>query len=181
MRKRFSLQMFAVALFVLAVTVSGFCQQEKGDSELGMNGAITISHSDPGNTSGDVTVSYGYYFTKKDLVGFDTLTILSKDLQDVFLQGRYRHLFPTGNPKIFPFVGAAAGVEIIHTGGALGGGTQHPFVGTGEAGVKFFVSQRTALEIAYNLQYIHNANGSFADNSQSLITFGFTHIFGGHH
>lgn len=181
MKNRLSLQVIAVAVFAAICTLPGSCQQQKGDSELGMNGSVIIQNSDIASTSGDVTLSYGHYFTKNDLVGTDTLTVLGKDFQNVFAQGRYRHLFPTANPKVFPFVGAAAGVELIHLGGALGGGTQHPFVGTGEAGVKFYVSQRTALEVAYNLQYIHNSTGTFATNSQSLITFGFTHIFGGRH
>jgi hypothetical protein len=177
MRCLSNLCILAVVVFVAATSVPAFSQQAKGDSELGLNGSFSVPHSSPGDVSGTAAINYGYYFKGHDLVGADILAILNKDFKDVFVQGRYRHLFSTGNPKIYPFLGAAGGINILS---ASGSSTAHNALGTAEAGMKFFVSQKTAFELAYNFQYIHISGGSFTDNSQSVITFGFTHLFGGH-
>lgn len=174
-----------IVLLLLAATSTGFAQQEKGDSELGLNGAFTIPHSDPGGATGEANITYGYYFTQHDLIGVGGLIVVSNSSQTFGPEGRYRHLFSTGNPKVFPFLGVSAGVNINHFSGAF----TNDFIGVGEAGVKFFVSQRTAFEVAYNFQYLHAGglpsvpgfNDSFSQNTQSIITFGFTHLFGGHH
>jgi hypothetical protein len=151
-------------------------QQVKGDRELELNGAFTIPHSDPGSATGVATVGYGYYFRKNDLLGMDTLTMINKDSQMVYAQGRIRHLFSMRDPTVYPFVGVmGGGIMMSGSGGSNSG------IGTGEAGVKFFVSQRTAVEISYDLLYVHQSGGSFVDNTTSTINVGFTHIFGGHH
>lgn len=155
---------------------SGYGQQVKGDQELGLNGAFTVPHSSPSDANGEATVSYGYYFRRTDLIGADTVIFVQKDQQLVFLQARYRHLFGTKNAKAYPFVGAQGGGILTRSSGSTSGNG----VGVAEAGLKLFVSQRTALELAYNFDYIQQSGGSFADNSESVISVGFTHIFGGH-
>ena len=173
-----------VAMLVMAAATAGYAQQEKGDSELGLNGAFTIPHSDPGGATGEANFTYGYYFTKHDLIGAGGLLVVSSAGQIFGPEGRYRHLFSTGNSRVFPFVGVSAGVNINHFSGSF----TNDFLGVGETGLKFFVSQRTAFELAYNFQYLHAGglpgipgfNDSFSQNTQSVITFGFTHLFGGH-
>ena len=166
-------------LVLCAGVVSASCsfgQQVKGDHELGLNGTFTVPHSSPSDADGTAQISYGYYFRRTDLLGFDLAVFVQKGSQAVYPQGRYRHLFSRKDAKVYPFVGAQAGGLLMRTGGSSTGN----FLGAGEAGFKIFVSQRTALEIAYNLQYIQYSGGSFKDDSQSVITVGFTHIFGGH-
>jgi len=165
-----------VCLGSCLVASNAFSQQAKSDSELGLSGSFTVPHNDPSTANGEAQISYGYYFSNHDLLGMDTVAIVSNSLDIVFVQGRYRHLFGGKNAKVFPFVGAAGGVDLYH----FNGSTSHFGLGTGEAGVKFFVSQKTAFEVAYNFQYINQVpGGSFTQNSQSMIVFGFTHLFGG--
>lgn len=176
MKSHTRLLVLALGLLVLAASTPAFAQQQQGDSELGLNGAITIPDSDPGGgTTGLVAVNYGYYFRQNDLVGLDTLVIFNGNFQSLALLGRYRHLFSTNNPMVYPFVGVQAGGIVAHDGGTNGN-----VAADGEAGVKFFVSQRTAIEVAYNFQY-ENTGGGFSHETFNVITFGFTHIFGGHH
>ena len=162
-----------VAVFLVAI--SAFSQPEKGSSEIGLNGAVLIPHISPGDTTGLVDFSYGYYFRSHDLAGLNSITILSKNVQDVYLLGHYRHLFSTGNPKIFPFVGGGGGVNVFSSTGSSG----HWALGSGEAGIKFYLNRRTALDLTYDLVYVNVKNGNFSQNSVSAITFGFTYSFGG--
>jgi hypothetical protein len=178
MNHRTGVRVLAVMLVMFAVSVPAFSQQAKGDSEIGLNGSFIIPHSDPSTTLGIAQISYGYYFRKNDLLGLDSVVIATKGLQDVFLQGRYRHLFSIKNPRIYPFLGAQGGINVTRLTGSP---TTHDALGTAEAGLKFFVSQRSAFEIAYNFQYVHQAGMDFANSSSSVISFGFTHLFGGHH
>jgi hypothetical protein len=171
---------------LLVVSAPAFSQQARGDQELGLNGSAIIPNTTPDQALALVQVSYGFYFSKHDLLGADTLAFIQKDSQDVFLQARYRHLFSTGNARIYPFLGAAGGINILHNtggGGPFGSGaagTNKDGLGSAEAGLKFFVSQRTALEIAYNFQYAHQAGVGFTDSTSSVLTFGFTYLFGHH-
>jgi hypothetical protein len=176
MKTRFAVGLAGILLVILAVGVPCFAQQEKGNSELSFNGSIMIPHSNPGdNANGLVQIGYGYYFTSKDRFGFDTIVFLNGSAQDVFLDGRYRHLFPTKNPKVFPFIGGAAGFNVFHESS----GTNKNFLGSGEFGLKFWLSQRTSFEASYNFEYIRVAGQSFKENSSSVLLFGFTYLFGG--
>jgi hypothetical protein len=170
-------RILTLSLLMFALATCAVSQQAKGDSELGLNGSFSVPHSSPSDAFGVAQISYGYYFKGHDLLGVDTLAIINKDFKDVFLQGRYRHLFSMGNPKVYPFLGAAAGVNVASM---TGSSTSHNGLGTAEVGVKFFVSQKTAFELAYDFQYINVSGATFSENSQSVITFGFTHLFGGH-
>ncbi len=164
----------ALAVFLLAVTA--FSQPEKGSSDVGLNGAVLIPHTSPGDTIGLVDLTYGYYFRAHDLAGLNTVTIFSKNVQDVYVLGRYRHLFSTGNSKIFPFVGGGGGINVFSS---TVSSVRHWGLGSAEAGLKFFTSRRTAFEVTYDLAYVNVKNGSFSQNSVSAVTFGFTYGFGG--
>lgn len=163
-------------LTVLVLVVPAFSQPEKGASEIGLNGAVIIPHVAPSDATGLIDLSYGYYFRTHDLVGLDSISVLSQNVQDVYVLGRYRHLFSTGNPMIFPFVGAGGGVNVLASSGSP---TSHWALGSGEAGVKFFVSQRAAFDVAYDLFYVNINGASFSQASFSAVTFGFTYTFGG--
>ncbi len=165
-----------LSLLLVVLAAPAFSQPTKGASELGLNGAVIIPDISPSDTTGLVDLSYGYYFRAHDLVGLNTITVLSKDVQDIYLLGRYRHLFSISTPRIFPFVGAGGGINVLASSGSP---TSHWGLGSGEAGVKFFVSQRTAFEVAYDLLYVNVKDASFRQASFGAITFGFTYTFGG--
>lgn len=177
MNCHFRVQVLVFALFVLAAAAPAFCQQEKGDSEIGLSGSVSIPNSDPGTTSGSVFVSYAYYFRKNDSVGAYTLATFAKNSFTIGPLVEYRHLFSTKNPKVYPFLGAAGGFAFDHQGGDF---SSNSWGGTaaGEGGIKFFVSQRTALDVTYYFIYTTGQSG-FANSTSNLIAFGFTHILGG--
>jgi hypothetical protein len=188
-RKVSSVRVSAAFALVVALAIPAFSQAVKGDSELGLNGAVIITHQSPISTSGLAAVTYGYYFTNRDQLGFQNISIISggggsgTSVTDYFL-GDYIHLFPLGsNPKVAPFVGGAAGVLAMTSGGsssATGGGSNSgTFIANGQGGLKFYVSEKTAFEVAYQLLYEQQSGGTFASNSLSEITFGFTYSFGG--
>lgn len=186
MKCHIRLLVLALGLLVLAASIPAFAQQEQGDTELGLNGSITIPHSSPSDTTGIVDVAYGYYFRQNDLIAGDATVLINKNSFGFGLLPHYRHLFPTGNPKVYPFLGIKPGIFIFHIKGSEGfsGSTDVAFLGEAEAGVRFYLSQRSALDVAYNFDYQSSSFGggnSFADKSQSVILVGFTHIFGGHH
>jgi len=180
--RHFSRLCLLLAITVAAAALPAFSQQVKGDSELGLSGSLFFNHSSPHTTNGQADMSYGYYFKKNDQAGFDTVTNISNqgsatDLS-VYLQGRYRHLFPIkSNPMFYPFAGVKGGLYLDSPAGQAS--TTKVFVGTGEAGFKQYISKKTALEVAYNFLYMNLANSDFAHETSSQVTFGFTYTFGG--
>jgi hypothetical protein len=145
----------------------------------------------------DANLSYGYYVTAHDLVGIESSTTVSSSPNinaangttsgesltiDEYFQGHYRHLFGSTSHKFFPFVGALAGGDLS---GMIPSAPSIPstdfWVATGEVGFKNYVSQKTAFEVAYNLQVIGDGTASTDDTINNEILFGFTYDFGGPH
>ena len=181
MRAFTKLCLVAVAALLTVSALPGFSQQVKGDSELGLNESLSFPNQSGGEVTIMSTVSYGYYFRTTDLVGFDDTAVVSGTTNSLstvdYIQGRYRHLFPMkSNPKAFPFVGVQAGILATAASGST---STNNFVSNFEAGYKYYVSPKTAFEVAYNLQYINETGGTFSSDSMNVITFGFTYNFGG--
>lgn len=165
---------FALAFISAALTMPAFAQQEKGDKEVALNGFVDVPHSDPSSVLGDVTVRLGYYIKPNTLIGIDSTTFIQKSGQDEFVDVFYRHLFHTHSGKLYPFLGASAGENLLHDGG-----TNSNLLAKGEVGLKFYLSRRFAFETAYNFQYVHVPGQSFSESSDSVIVFGFSYLFGG--
>jgi len=178
------LRALVVTITACLFAMPAVSQQEKGDSELGLSGAFTVTNNDTSSASGFADFTYGYYFSDHDVIGLGAEPFVQKDVYNLYLFAQYRHLFGPKTGKVFPFVGGGGGFNTLHLNAAASatGSSSNTTYGlaVGEAGVKFFVSQRTAFEVAYNLRYISASGGSFAANSTSAIVFGFTHLFGGH-
>ena len=193
--RKVKMMVVAVALAAVSFAVPAFAQPEKGDVELGANGNLLFTHMDPSTTIGQFSVQAGYYLTKNDLVGVSSNTMflhnselsggtdgaLGNTLTLEAITGHYRRVFNLkSQPALVPFAGVYAGSAILSMGGEAG--SYNKFLGQGEAGVKFYVSKKTAFEVAYNLLYVNvNENGwdnSFKNDSASNISFGFTYDFG---
>jgi len=177
MRRHFTIYLVLAFWLILARSAPSFAQQQQGDQEVAVNGAFIVPHDDPGAANGQGSFKMGDYFRKNDLVGVDTLVFVAKGSDEVFLSGFYRHLVSTKNPRLFPFVGASAGVDLTR---ASGEPTGHVLLAKGEVGIKYYLSQRFAFETAYNLEYQRNPGQTFSQNSDSVVLFGFSYIFGGH-
>src|SRR4051812_41043061 len=146
---------------------------DRGKIELGFSGNVTIPHSNPGSTSGNLQVGGGYYVTRSSLLGAEIGVSGSSGSQAYAFAGHYRYLFHTHNPKLFPFVGGSPGFGIGHNSAVSSPSGQVPsvtyerFTFRGEAGLKCFVARNVSVEAAYNLHYVRNVNTSYAGTSAS--------------
>lgn len=201
-RSTLKLYTLAVALLIFSA-VPTLAQQVKGDSEVGLSGSFTIIPTTVGSTTtyndtGIVSVDYGYYFTRHDLLGIaDSVSIsgttggTSTLSTDDTLYFRYRHLFGGQSAKVYPFAGAGGGfysqsapqttqtsTQIITTTKTTTNGIYDL-----EGGMKFYMNPKTAFEVAYTYEAYSQSSGTTSSSStmQSIdvISFGFTYVFGG--
>jgi hypothetical protein len=151
----------------------------RGDKEIGVSGTVIIPHAATGATSGFGTFRLGYYVAHNSLVGADVSVAADSSGQLYIPSGFYRYVQHTSNPRLFPFVGAAAGAVIAHGGGSFFGTgfTSSEFAAKGEVGIKYFVAPNVSFDLAYNLLYAHISGAGFKDSSASLIVFGFALTF----
>jgi hypothetical protein len=157
---------FAVAaLLGLAGPVLG--QQNTGDTELQLQGSLSVSGSGDQDTSGTVTVVLGHFFTDLQEVG--------AGVTGTFITGKfvgsvapfYRYNFSTG--KIVPYLGVNAGT----TFGKIAGGTST--LASVEGGVRFFVDRKTAFTVETSKTYFFKAKEF---DKGLTIQFGFSHLWG---
>ena len=174
---------FAIGALLIASSPVAYAQQEKGDKEVGISGAATITHSPVSGTL-FAEVSLGRYFTDTQYFGVFVAPIISFSGDGTFgafaFGGNYRYLFGHKNAKVWPFIGALAGGTTVRSSG---GGTKASWTALGqvgpEFGLKFYASQKTSFEVSYQLEITFGSDisGGFGQRSQSLIVFGFKHIF----
>lgn len=146
----------------------------KGSKEIGLFGTVFIPHIDTSQTSGFASTSVGYYIARSSVIGVDFDVQAQNGLQIYVPLGFYRFVAHTANPRLFPFVGAAAGGAIEHASGL---GTAKQFAAVGEAGIKYFVARHASFDIAYNLLYVHVSGATFKQSTESLSVFGFSLTF----
>lgn len=149
--------------------------QGRGMWDINFQGSAMIPHSSAADSSGFVSGGLGYFVARKSEVGFSGSGLFVNGAQDVVLGGFYRQYLRGGDSRLIPFVGGAAGGNIAH---ASGFGANSNFAALGEAGLRVFVARHVALEIGYDLVYVHIAGLGFSDSSFSQISFGFAHVFG---
>jgi hypothetical protein len=177
--KKHCVWMFGL-LFIL-FSVSAFAQQEAGDKELGLTGLGFFTHSDPIMGMAMVQVTLGKYFSANNYVGVSAGPGLEfadgSTTGNITYSGNFRHLFGKQNSKVFPFIGVLGGA---YTSIGSSANTTYATIAP-EAGFKFYVSQRSAFEVSYQMpiQLNNVPEGSgFGNRSLSLITFGFKHLLG---
>ncbi len=174
-------RLFAMTLAVVLLVVPAFCQQEKGDKEIGIGGQMLFTHTSDFIGNASFQFSLGYFASKTNYFGFEvdptvTFTHISgKSSTDVggAVGANYRRFVATSSGKVFPFVGAGGGAYIATSGG----NTSTLGAVFGEGGLKSYISQKTSLEFAYKLLYLPSGEGSFREKSISLITISIRHIF----
>ena len=149
--------------------------QGRGMWDADISGFVIIPHIDPsGSTIGSVTGTGGYFVTRGLLVGMAVQALFVGSLKDVYLAGGGRYYFKTGSPKVLPYVGADAGVNVIADGSSTSN-----FLAQGSAGLRVFVTRHVALDFGYTLEYVHISGASFQESTASAITVGFAHVWGG--
>lgn len=165
-------------LLILPNVVSA--QQEKGDKELGLGGAATVSNSSPVSGNVFAEISFGKYFEENQYLGIYAAPLFSfggdSKAGAVGIGGEYRYLFGHRNSRLWPFVGVQGGDALARSDGSWSNGASI----APELGVKFYASPKTAFEVSYLLLIQFNGGtpyAGFGDRSENLIVFGFKHIF----
>jgi hypothetical protein len=141
--------------------------------ELGFEGTVFVPHAQAADAFGLVGLRAGRFVTDGNEIGLETTLFLHRRVQDIYLAGFYRYNFHTANPKLFPFLGAGAGVNVFVGGGEA---ASH-FLARGEFGLKYFLAQKVAFELAYNLIYVGAERRGFKDSSSSVVTVGLSYVF----
>ena len=146
----------------------------RGTKEIGLSGTIYVSHDSPEDVFGVATFRGGVYVAKRHLVGVDATVFAYSRIQDTYLSGFYRYIFGGREGRVVPFVGASAGSNLSHFDYF---GTQHSLIVRGEVGVRFLMTSRFSLDVAYNLMYRRDDTMGFTGKTASVVTFGFSRRF----
>lgn len=146
----------------------------RGTRELGLSGTIYVTHDSPEDLFGVITLRGGYYVAKKQQVGIDATVFAYSRIQDTYLSGFYRYVFAGTERRLAPFVGGSAGANISHFYYI---GSQHSLIVRGEVGVRYLMTSKFSLDVAYNLMYRRNATVGFTGTTSSILTFGFSRTF----
>jgi len=141
--------------------------------ELAISGTINVPNSSPADTEGVISARAGYYLTKRDIFGVDGTFFAYSRVTDFYTSGYYRRLIRIHNPRLFLFLGGAAGANTLSYY-YWNSGTGHKFFADGEAGVRYYLGRKTAFEVGYKLIHIRGGGTDFASSSSSMLTFGFS-------
>lgn len=149
--------------------------QGRGMWDLGFQGSILIPHASASAYEGFAQGSVGYFVSRKSEVGFSASGVFLQGYKDVVLGGFYRQYLLSGEKRVIPYVGGAAGADVVHLSGV---GTNGNFAALGEGGVRMFVTKHVAVDVGYSLVYVHIDGLGFKDSSLSQVSVGFAHVFG---
>ncbi len=141
--------------------------------ELGFEGTVFVPHAQAADAYGLVGLRAGRFVTDGNEIGLETTLFLQRRVQDIYVAGFYRYNFHTANPRLFPFLGAGAGVKVFVGGGEAAS----KLLASGEFGLKYFLAQKVAFELAYNLVYVDTKKRGFKDSSSSVVTVGLAYVF----
>ena len=176
---RSDLRVIAPAFAAILFAVGACAQPSEGDKEIGVAGSLVFQNSSPvsGSFFGDFTG--GKYFKDNQYLGVYispsinfTSATGGASVGSFSFGAEYEYGFKP-KEKLWPFVGAAAGGIISRAAGggssSWGGGFQL----TPEAGIKYFMDQKTSLEFVFQVP-IEFGNGGTSSSTQFL--FGLRHI-----
>jgi hypothetical protein len=143
----------------------------KGAREIDFVGGGIIAGSSAAKSLGLAAVTADAFLSRGNMIGAG---VYSSGVQEVFVSGLYRYFVKTSDPKLFPFIGAAGGANVVHLSDSL---TSHNYLGKGEVGLRYFPMRHIAFDVSYGLQYLHTRGAGFAESTSSAISFGFAHVF----
>jgi len=142
-----------------------------GAREIVLTGMGFVSHP-AGSTSLSLAgATFGEFLTRGNMIGGG---VSASGVQDVYFSGVYRYFVKTGDPKLFPFAGASMGWNVAHIGDSSAG---RNYLTKAEIGLRYFPVRHIAIDMSYNLQYLHSEHLSFGDSAFSAISVGFAHVF----
>lgn len=161
--KRF---MFIVMLSML-IALPALAQQEQGDTELQLQGSLSLALDDEFEDSGSANAIYGRFFTQQQEIGGALRLNFNSDGD---LSGSvgpfYRYNFLTSG-KAVPYVGAAVAATF---GEYQGGDVQLDL----EGGSRWFLARNMAFTLSGLYSYDVDAS-EFAD--RLTVLFGFSYLW----
>lgn len=157
---------FLVAVMLVA-SIPATAQQTAGDSELQLQGSLSLGIGSDGSDNGSVFLNYGRFFTDRQEAGALVFASFDSDGDFSGFGGPfYRYNLSTG--KTVPYVGASAAIP-------FGDYSEGDILLTPEGGVRWFLERNLAFSLAANLPYDVNES-EFHDQLQVL--FGFSYLWG---
>lgn len=158
---------FAMAAVLLLATVPAMAQQETGDTELQLQGSLSLSFSDDIDDSGTANAIYGRFFTDRQEVGGILRTSITEDGDLGGAVGPfYRYNFGMRG-KAVPYVGAAV---VASFGEYRGGDVQLDL----EGGSRWFLDRN----MAFTLSGVYSYDVDSSEFSKVLeVLFGFSYFW----
>jgi hypothetical protein len=176
-----SIGKWGIRVALLAATAAALvAQPSEGDKEIGVAGSLAFQNSSPVSGSFFADFTGGKYFRDNQYIGVYLLPQVNfttatggASVGSFGFGGEYEYGFKAKNDKLWPFVGVAAGGIVSRASGggssSWGGGFQL----IPEAGVKYFLDQKTSLEVEVQVPIQFGSGGT---TSSTQILFGLRHI-----
>lgn len=156
------------ALLCLATPTLG--QQGLGDTELQLQGSLSVGNSGGQKDSGTVDLQFGRFFSDHQEIG---ITVMGQFQSGGKFGGTggpyYRYNVAPGN--VVPYLGISPG----STFGTTSNSGERTFTATGEAGVRFFADLKTSFTVSANKTYMFKSKEF---DKGLVIQFGFSHLWG---
>lgn len=151
------------ALVLLAS--QAMAQQQKGDTELQLQGTLSIGISGDTQDNGSIFINWGRFFTDRNELGVSAAAFFDED-GDIFGVGGPFWRLNFGRGKTVPYIGLSAYTSFGEFSGDL--------VGNVEAGSRWFLKRNVAFTLSGALLYDFDES-EFADNLNVL--FGFSYFW----
>lgn len=160
-----------LGLWLLAILVMAplpvAAQQQAGDTEIQLQGSLSLGLDNDAPDSGSVFVNYGRFLTDRQEAGGSVIAVIVGDGDVSGFGGPfYRYNFTSGTTV--PYVGAAAGAS-------FGDYSTGDILLTFEGGVRWFLQRNMAFTLAGSTNYDVDES-ELADRLQVL--FGFSYLWG---
>jgi hypothetical protein len=146
-------------------------QQGAGDTELQLQGSLSLATSGAKDSAGGANALVGRFFTDRQEAGVSLAASIFQGNKLVGLAGVfYRYNFSSG--QIVPYVGASAADSFGSTGNV---GSSTGLLLTFEGGFRYFIDRRTAFSVEASEGY-STKDKEFG--KQLTVLFGFSHLWG---
>ena len=156
-----------ITIMALMSASGALGQQQKGDSQLQIQGSLNLDLSGDSEDSGIAVLSWGRFFTDNQEAGISLSAVIVSDGDFAGFGGPFwRYNF--GNGKTVPFIGASAAASF----GDFSTGSD--FLLTFEGGVRWFLERNIALSLSGTTTYDID-NSDF--NDQLQVLFGFSYFW----